>query len=82
VIGPVLGAPADPNLLREVHARAGGNPFFAREIASSLRDLGMVEHDRGQARLVGPTGEIRLTRADAVLSTTTSRTRRVSSLRR
>jgi DNA-binding CsgD family transcriptional regulator len=67
VIGPVLDAPPDPNLLREVHARAGGNPFFAREIASSLRELGMVEHDRGRARLVGPTGEIRLTRADAVL---------------
>jgi DNA-binding CsgD family transcriptional regulator len=65
VAAQVLGASPDDDLLHELHRRTDGNPFFAVEIAASLREAALVDPDgqRG-ARLTGP---MRLTRGDAVL---------------
>ncbi len=67
IIAPVLGTPADSGLALEVHRRADGNPFFATEIARSLRELQLVTLDGDHARLAVPAGKIRLTRQDALL---------------
>ena len=65
LVAEVLGAQPDDDLVREMHRRTDGIPFFAVEIASSLRDAGMVDPAaRGGARLTSP---LRLTRGDAVL---------------
>jgi DNA-binding CsgD family transcriptional regulator len=65
VAAQVIGAAPDEDFMRTLHARTDGNPFFAVEIASSLRANGMVDTTgpRG-ARLTGP---LRLTRSDAIL---------------
>ncbi|WP_030435691.1 ATP-binding protein [Actinoplanes subtropicus] len=42
VIAPVLGEPPDEGLSGQIHARAGGNPFFAIEIARSLDESGEI----------------------------------------
>jgi DNA-binding CsgD family transcriptional regulator len=67
VIAPLLGSPVDADLAREVHRRADGNPFFATEIARSLRELELVAIDGGLARLAVEPAQIRLTRHDALL---------------
>jgi len=54
VIAPVLGGPPGEALSGQVHDRAGGNPFFAIEIARSLAEG-------------GPAGAVRLADAGAVL---------------
>ncbi|HWO60023.1 MAG TPA: AAA family ATPase, partial [Umezawaea sp.] len=67
VVREVLDSPVDEALAREVRQRADGNPFFATEIARSLRELDFVAVDGGRARLAVLPDAIRLTRADAVL---------------
>jgi len=67
IIAPVLGTPVDSDLAREVHRRADGNPFFATEIARSLRELQLVTVDGDRARLTVAPDAIRLTRHDALL---------------
>ncbi|MER5269086.1 AAA family ATPase [Actinosynnema sp. NPDC002837] len=67
IVETVLGTPVDDGLAHEVHQRADGNPFFAVEIARSLRELDLVAVDGNRARLtVSPTA-IRLTRREAVV---------------
>ncbi|HEX6340061.1 ATP-binding protein [Umezawaea sp.] len=67
VVEEVLDSPVDEALAREVRQRADGNPFFATEIARSLRELDFVAIDGDTARLTAAPDDIRLTRADAVL---------------
>lgn len=61
----VLGAAPDDDFTRALHRRTDGNPFFAVEMASSLRDAGLV--DTGSSRGARLTGPLRLTRGDAIL---------------
>ncbi len=67
IVETVLGTPADDGLAHEVHQRADGNPFFAVEIARSLRELDLVAVDGDRARLTVSPSAIRLTRREAVL---------------
>ncbi len=67
VVEEVLDSPVDEALAREVRRRADGNPFFATEIARSLRELDFVAFDGDRARLTALPDAIRLTRADALL---------------
>ncbi|XVV01695.1 ATP-binding protein [Actinosynnema sp. CA-248983] len=67
IVETVLGAAVHDELAREVHQRADGNPFFAVEIARSLRELDLVAVDGGEARLAVRPDAIRLTRREAVL---------------
>ena len=67
VVEAVLDSRVDEALAREVRRRADGNPFFATEIARSLRELDFVAVDGDRARLAVLPEDIRLTRADAVL---------------
>ncbi|MEO6082186.1 MAG: AAA family ATPase, partial [Umezawaea sp.] len=67
VVEVVLDSRVDEALAREVRRRADGNPFFATEIARSLRELDFVAIDGDRARLAVLPDAIRLTRADAVL---------------
>ncbi|WP_199444257.1 ATP-binding protein [Umezawaea beigongshangensis] len=67
VVESVLAVPPDDGLVREVHRRADGNPFFATEIARSLRELDLLALDGGCARLTVPPNRVRLTRAGALL---------------
>jgi DNA-binding CsgD family transcriptional regulator len=67
IVETVLGTPVDDGLAHEVHQRADGNPFFAVEIARSLRELNLVEVDGNRARLTVSPSAIRLTRREAVL---------------
>lgn len=48
-----LGSPPAPRLTQLVHERAGGNPFFAEELALSLRDAGAVALRRGLLDIAG-----------------------------
>ncbi len=45
--------PSLSTLREELLGRAGGNPFFAEELATSLFETGVVEGERGACRLVG-----------------------------
>ncbi|MEJ3652556.1 AAA family ATPase [Actinomycetes bacterium KLBMP 9759] len=56
IIAAELGGPVEAPLAAEVHRRADGNPFFAAEIARSLRELDGVA-----------SADVRLTRRDALL---------------
>ncbi|XVS62720.1 ATP-binding protein [Actinosynnema sp. CA-299493] len=67
IVASVLGTPVDDGLAHEVHQRADGNPFFAVEIARSLRELDLVAVDGDRARLTVSPSAIRLTRREAVL---------------
>ena len=67
VVEAVLDSRVDEALAREVRQRADGNPFFATEIARSLRELDFVALDGDRARLAVLPDAIRLTRAEAVL---------------
>lgn len=67
IVEAVLETPVDDALAREVHQRADGNPFFATEIARSLRELDLVTVDGNRARLAVNPNAIRLTRREAVL---------------
>jgi DNA-binding CsgD family transcriptional regulator len=67
IVETVLGTPVDDGLAHEVHQRADGNPFFAVEIARSLRELDLVAVDGNRARLTVSPSAIRLTRREAVL---------------
>lgn len=67
IIAGVLGTAVDADLAQEVHRRADGNPFFATEIARSLRELSLVTVDGEQAMLTVAPEEIRLSRHDALL---------------
>ncbi|MFI9010755.1 AAA family ATPase [Actinosynnema sp. NPDC053489] len=67
IVETVLGTPVDDGLAHEVHQRADGNPFFAVEIARSLRELDLVAVDGDRARLAVSPSAIRLTRREAVL---------------
>ncbi|WP_367137354.1 AAA family ATPase [Saccharothrix sp. HUAS TT1] len=67
IVEAVLGAPVDDGLAHEVCRRADGNPFFAVEIARSLRELDLVAVDGDRARLTVSPSAIRLTRREAVL---------------
>ncbi|QQQ74684.1 AAA family ATPase [Saccharothrix sp. 6-C] len=67
IVATVLGTPVDDGLAHEVHQRADGNPFFAVEIARSLRELDLVAVDGDRARLTVSPSAIRLTRREAVL---------------
>ncbi|MFJ6675414.1 ATP-binding protein [Actinosynnema sp. NPDC091369] len=67
IVETVLGTPVDDGLAHEVHHRADGNPFFAVEIARSLRELDLVAVDGDRARLAVSPSAIRLTRREAVL---------------
>jgi DNA-binding CsgD family transcriptional regulator len=65
IAAQVLGAEPDDDFTRALHERTDGNPFFAVEIASSLRDAGLVDTSSSRgARLTGP---LRVTRSDAIL---------------
>jgi class 3 adenylate cyclase len=46
---PSIAALAEP-----IHARTGGNPFFAEEVAQTLIESGHLEGERGAYRLVTP----------------------------
>ncbi|WNV89371.1 AAA family ATPase [Umezawaea sp. Da 62-37] len=67
VVEAVLDSPVDEALAVEVRKRADGNPFFATEIARSLRELDFLAVDGDRARLAVRPEAIRLTRADALL---------------
>ncbi|GAB3008408.1 helix-turn-helix transcriptional regulator [Saccharothrix stipae] len=67
IVETVLGTPVDDGLAHEVCRRADGNPFFAVEIARSLRELDLVAVDGDRARLTVSPSAIRLTRREAVL---------------
>lgn len=67
IVASVLEAPVDTGLAREVHRRSDGNPFFATEIARSLRELELVAIEGHSARLVPAADSVTLTRRDAVL---------------
>ena len=67
VVEAVLESPVDDLLAREVWQRADGNPFFATEIARSLRELDVVTVEGNRARLTVLPDTIRLTRREAVL---------------
>jgi DNA-binding CsgD family transcriptional regulator len=67
IVEAVLESPVDEALVNEVHQRADGNPFFATEIARSLRELDFVTIEASRARLNVRPHEIRLTRREAVL---------------
>lgn len=67
IVETVLGTPVDDGLAHEVHQRADGNPFFAVEIARSLRELDLVAVDGNRAHLAVSPSAIRLTRREAVL---------------
>ena len=47
-------------LAADIHARTGGNPFFAEEIAQSLRESGQLEGRPGAYRLATPTARLDL----------------------
>lgn len=65
VAAQIIGAEPDADFRHALHAHTDGNPFFAVEIASSLRDAGLVDTaGTSGARLTGP---LRLSRADAVV---------------
>lgn len=65
IAAQVIGSEPDADFMQALHRRTDGNPFFAVEIATSLRDSGLIDESgpRG-ARLTGP---LRLTRRDAIL---------------
>jgi DNA-binding CsgD family transcriptional regulator len=65
LIADVLASAPDDDLVHEMHRRTDGNPFFAVEIATSLRDEGHV--DPGGQRGARLTAPMRLTRAEAVV---------------
>lgn len=67
VIAPLLDAPPDRVLLHQIHSRADGNPFFAVELATSLRSSGRVKIGGGRARLAGPPHTLRLDPGDALV---------------
>lgn len=71
VVAPVLGSSPDEELAREVHRRAGGNPFFAREIASALRESGTLEIDADSARLAPGAEVLRVTPQGALVDRVT-----------
>jgi class 3 adenylate cyclase len=51
----LLGTDASTQgLAAAVHARSGGNPFFAEEIVRALIDAGRLTGERGHYRLVAP----------------------------
>ncbi|MCY1137507.1 BTAD domain-containing putative transcriptional regulator [Actinoplanes sp. Pm04-4] len=52
LVTALVGAPPGPNL-REVAARSGGNPLFARELVAALRQRDAVEISGGRAD-IGP----------------------------
>ncbi|MCO8273437.1 AAA family ATPase [Actinoplanes sp. TRM 88003] len=52
LVTALVGAPPGPNL-REVAARSGGNPLFARELVAALRQRDAVEINGGRAD-IGP----------------------------
>ncbi|MFD3998020.1 ATP-binding protein [Streptomyces sp. NPDC058548] len=47
----VLGAPVGPRLVRRL-ARAGGNPFYVRELLDTLRSAGALDTAAGRIELV------------------------------
>src|SRR4051812_21931941 len=67
VIAPVLGGPPDEALSGRIHGRAGGNPFFALEVARSLAEGGLLTEEGGVVRLSAPAAAMRLADAGAVL---------------
>ena len=67
IVEAVLQTAVDEGLAREVQQRSDGNPFFATEIARSLRELDLVTVDGNRARLAVSPDAIRLTRREAVL---------------
>jgi class 3 adenylate cyclase len=55
LLGDLLGAdPSTAGLAGAIHARSGGNPFFAEEIVRSLIESAQLEGERGRYRLTTP----------------------------
>jgi class 3 adenylate cyclase len=55
LLADLLGTdPSIAALTGPIHARTGGNPFFAEEVAQSLIESGHLEGSRGACRLVTP----------------------------
>jgi predicted ATPase/class 3 adenylate cyclase len=55
LLGDLLGRdPSTAGLADAIHARSGGNPFFAEEIVRSLIESGQLQGERGRHRLVTP----------------------------
>ena len=55
LIDDQLGAdPSTEGLADSIHARSGGNPFFAEEIVRTLIESGHLEGERGHYRLATP----------------------------
>src|SRR5438094_612625 len=53
LIGGLLGGPVDPVLGDALLARTGGNPFFAEEIVTSLKESGAVVERDGTWTILG-----------------------------
>lgn len=59
IVRAVLGAKVVAReTVAQLHARAGGNPFFLEELCRSLIDAGAVAVDDGRAELVAPMSEV------------------------
>jgi class 3 adenylate cyclase/tetratricopeptide (TPR) repeat protein len=59
LLGDLLGPdPSTVDLGDAIHARSGGNPFFAEEIVRSLIESGHLEGERGRYRLVTPIAQL------------------------
>ncbi|MEN8160237.1 MAG: AAA family ATPase, partial [Myxococcota bacterium] len=55
LLDDLLGSdPSIASLAEPIHARTGGNPFFAEEVAQTLIESGHLEGERGAYRLVTP----------------------------
>jgi hypothetical protein len=58
------GKPALPTVLRSIHERTGGNPFFVRELIQLLQGKGLLDHAEEATDLVGdvPSGVLDVVR--------------------
>ncbi|MFI9503917.1 BTAD domain-containing putative transcriptional regulator [Nocardia sp. NPDC052566] len=45
IVADITGAVPEPRVIRRIHQRSGGNPFFVRELARLLRDEGVEALD-------------------------------------
>ena len=50
--------PMDDSIVRFVHTRSGGNPFFAEELAYSLRDSGLIVVQGAVCRIAANAGNL------------------------
>ncbi|MCO5063900.1 MAG: AAA family ATPase [Rhizobiaceae bacterium] len=59
VVRTIGGVPPHDEIIRRVATLAGGNPFFAEEIALTLKDEGLIAERDGQWRSIRPLDDLK-----------------------